>query len=582
MVRGLYFLELKMGSGLRHKTNILIIFGLLYFSLSAFCDDGYDFIRPKREPVISASVNLVPGNPIRIWVAFTDKGIFTTEEYSAAVGKLDISQRTLARRAKMGAAPEIQDLPVNQDYLAQLEPFVIAINQSSRWLNAVSATIFKEKLPDIANLPFVAEIRPVAKGESCERFRWEEAVSWKGVDGYNENYAHLGHEGAFYGNSYDQLDQIGVIEAHRRGLYGEGVIITIMDGGFMVDHRSLTHSDVLAEWDFINNDPFTGYDPEQDIRAQPRHGTAVMSNIASFDPGNLIGAAPYASFMLAKTEDIRDETPAEEDNMVAAIEWAEWNGTDVISTSLSYSDWYVAADYDGIIPYASRAVQRAFEMGVVFVTSMGNAGPRPMTMGAPADAEGSISVGGVDSTSTLVRFSSRGPTADGRIKPNVLAMARHVTVARPYTYDEFSLANGTSFSCPLAAGALALLIQAHPDWPSYKIMEAAENTADRASYPDNDWGYGILRVDKALDYPSLSGYIIDAETNQPIPDAEIHFISVDTSGVIAADSLGYYFGANFTGGKYSITAVANGYLESDYRTIILPPDEYCDFALTPH
>ena len=572
-----------MGSGLRHKTNILIIVSLLCFSLSSFCDDGYDFIRPKSEPVISSLVNLVLGDPIRIWVAFTDKGIFTAEEYTSAIEKLNIPPRTLVRRAKMNAALEIQDLPVNQGYLAQLESLVIALNQSSRWLNAISATIFREDLPDIANLPFVAEICPVAKGESCGRFRWEEAVSWKGVDGYNDSFAHLGHEGAFYGNSYDQLDQIGVIEAHRRGLYGEGVIITIMDGGFMVDHRSLMHSEVLAEWDFINNDPFTGYDPDQDISGQPRHGTAVMSNIASFDPGNLIGAAPYARFMLAKTEDIRDETPAEEDNMVAAIEWAEWNGTDVISTSLSYSDWYVAADYDGIIPYASRAVQRAYEMGVVFVTSMGNAGPRPMTMGAPADAEGSISVGAVDSTSTLVRFSSRGPTADGRIKPNILAMGRHVTVARPYTYDEYSLANGTSFSCPLAAGALALLIQAHPDWPAYKIMEAAENTADRASYPNNDWGYGILRVDKALDYPSLSGYITDAVTHQPIPNATV--IYVDCNGVdkwsTITDSSGFYFEANIPEGKYHIMAFSRGYGNSVERTVILPPDAISDFALTP-
>ena len=538
----------------------------------------------KHSEKISPAVYFQSGELVKVWVVFSDKGEIPAGSLDSLAQEFGISERAIERRAKVGVSIGIEDLPVSEDYCHIISPWVISWGKSSRWMNAAAVTVNRCDLLQVAEFPFVAEIIPVAKGKCAELFDWEESFSWQAADGYNESYAELGHEGAFYGSSYDQLEQIGVIEAHRRGLYGEGVIITIMDGGFLLDHRSMLHADVLAEWDFINDDPFTGYDPLQDIYAQPRHGTAVMSNIAAFDAGNLIGAAPYASFMLAKTEDVTGETPAEEDNMVAAIEWAEFNGTDVISTSLSYSDWYVTGDYDGIIPFASRAAQRAFEMGVVFVTSMGNAGPYPMTMGTPSDAEGALAVGAVDSTWNLTSFSSRGPTADGRIKPNILAMGRHVTVARPFTFDEYSLANGTSFSCPLAAGAIALIIQAHPDWQSWKIMEAVENTATRASHPDNDWGHGILRIDRALDYPSLSGRIINAVTNTPIPGAVVKYKCLEgygTDGEITADSYGCYFTPNFAEGKYILIVKAGGYSDSEERTVILPPDEVCDFVLIP-
>jgi subtilisin family serine protease len=158
-------------------------------------------------------------------------------------------------------------------------------------------------------------------------------------------------------------------------------------------------------------------------------------------------------------------------------------------------------------------------------------------------------------------------------------MGRHVTVARPYTYDEFSLGNGTSFSCPLAAGALALLIQAHPDWPSYEIYDAVENTATHAIYPDNAWGYGIVRLERALDYPSISGYIADAQNQKPVPSAYLFFASKDTSGTVTVDSAGFYLVGNLPYGQYRIIARAPGYLDGEAVTTSLPPDEVCDFKI---
>ena len=418
----------------------------------------------------------------------------------------------------------------------------------------------------------------MAKARSDSKGAVMEEASWRGVDDYTVWMDSKGVEGALYGNSFDQLEQIQVIEAHRRGYYGEGVFVGVIDGGFMLDHRGLAHLDVIAQWDFINDDPFTGYDPSQDVRGQPNHGTGCMSTIGCYDPGNLIGAAPFAAFILAKSEDVTDETPVEEDNWVAAVEWCEAQGADVVSTSLSYSDWYVKADFDGITPYASRAAQYAFEMGVVVCTSMGNSGPRPTTMGTPADAEGSLSIGAVDSTDNLTRFSSRGPTGDGRIKPNILAMGRHVTAVRPHTYDRFALWSGTSLSCPLAAGGIALIIEAHPDWSPMMVMEAVENTATRATHPDNDWGYGILQVARALDYPSLTCSVQSEVDGKPIAGAYLQIVSADTTFIVTLDETGSCYLPNLEYGLYRIKADAPDYLYGK-RVIEIPPEHFCDFQL---
>ena len=568
----------------RRISIILIIAGLFISALSALkagAAQEADFIRLRNLPVIDPAVHKVPGKSLKVWVAFTDKGVFTRDDFASAAAEVELTERAVRRRAKVGMGIEFSDLPIYEPYLSEIEALAISRGVVSRWLNAVSITVDRENLAELGKKDFVAEVRPVARVNRTEYFRSEEDVSWKGVEGFNERFASRGHEGAFYGNSYDQLDQIQVIEAHRRGLYGEGVLIGVIDGGFMFDHRAMMHVDLIDEWDFIFNDGDTNYDPLQDIKAQPRHGTGCMSTIAAYDPGNLIGCAPFASFVVAKSEDVRSETEIEEDYWVAAVEWVEMMGADIVSSSLGYKDWYNSAEFDGLTSYCSRGASRAYEMGMVVCTSNGNEGPMPITLGAPGDAEGVLAIGAVDSTGALTRFSSRGPSADGRIKPNICAMGRHVTAVRPYTYDEYGLWNGTSLSCPLAAGGLALVIQAHPDWTPWQVMEAAENTATHAVHPDNDWGYGILQVAKALDYPSISGYIRDEASGKPIRGAEVHFTSpdADTSGVIMTDASGFYLLVNMPEGRYELTAKAEGYEDSAPGKVKVPPDDVMDFGV---
>lgn len=563
------------------RTEFLSLGLLTIFSLIILPEAGKSadvFTRTKTNPVISPAVYALPGDVVKVWVKLTDKGLYSSGEVDKALRRAGISERALKRRAKNNAGLDFGDIPVADKYKEALGRFG-AVCVESRWFNSVSLEVDKNRLKEIAELPFTAEISPVSKGRYAGYEDWNTGIQWKGDDIDADFDGLNGHEGSFYGVSYDQLDQIGVIEAHRRGFYGANVVVAVLDGGFMTDHRSLIHADVLDEWDFINDDDFTGYDAAQDLRGQPNHGTACMSNIGAYDPGNLIGCAPNASFLLAKTENIRSETAVEEDYWAAAVEWAEREGADVLSSSLSYLDWYSPAEFDGETAICTQAANRAFELGLVTVSSMGNSGPRPMTMGTPSDAEGNVTVGAVDSLGVVTGFSSRGPTADGRIKPNVCAMGRHVTVATPYTWDGYGLANGTSFSCPLAAGAIALLREAHPEWSSWEVLEAVENTATQAECPDNDYGYGILQIDKAMDYPCISGVVRDKDSGKPISGAQVIISAVEMAGLTIADDGGFYKIANLPRGKYRIKAVYPGYIESEERIITAPPDEYCDFSL---
>jgi serine protease AprX len=228
--------------------------------------------------------------------------------------------------------------------------------------------------------------------------------------------------------------------------------------------------------------------------------------LGGFEEGQLIGPAYAAGFILAKTENTFSETPVEEDNWAAAAEWAEALGADVISTSLGYLEYdspftsYSFADMNGETAISTRAANLAASLGVVVVASAGNSGfdAAHNTLGAPADGRGVIAAGAVDPLGTRAFFSSVGPTADGRIKPDVAAQGVSVKVASPTSPSLYGLAAGTSFSCPLTAGVAALVIQAHPEYTPQQVADALRTTAGQASRPDNLLGYGIVNAAAAV------------------------------------------------------------------------------------
>ena len=496
-------------------------------------------------------------------------------------------------RGQLGSTGEF-DLPVNQSYRDVIQGIEgVSLRGESRWLNALSIEAESKALSTILKLPFVLGVRPVAKLEKAGRHDWrsQEEFSHRDVmdrfaEADREGESHLSTtapdpaipdplwrmDRAWYGPALNQVRMVNALETHYRGNHGDGVCIVVFDGGFQLNHEAFGHLDVIAQYDFINDDDYTGYDPTQDTGGQAHHGTACMSVIGGYSPGNLVGLAHEASFILCKTEDDASETAVEEDYWVRALEWAEALGADVLSASLSYKDWYTEADYDGMTAPTSRACRMAYELGMVLCTAVGNEGPEPRTLGAPSDAEGLLGIGAVRWDGDLARFSSRGPTADGRIKPDVLAQGVRTCCVSPDTWDRYGFWNGTSLSTPVAAGCMALILAEHPDWGPDRITEAVRETASRADRPDPDWGWGIINVEEAIHYPSVSGWVLD-KGGRGKANIEVRLFGEEQAYSVMSDENGFYRFSNLERGEVRLQANWGGNKTSNWLTTTVQSSE---------
>jgi len=525
--------------------------------------------------------------------------VFLRDRTATITSAVTIDPHALERRRVRGILGERGDfdLPVSAAYKdAILSIPGVHLRGESRWLNALSIEVDSSALTVIMKLPFVRGIRPVARLERngrSDRIESREGYPRRTV---NQRLTEISRysepnptqpdpaapdyrmDRAWYGPSLNQVRMVNALEAHFRGNHGAGVRIAVLDGGYRLAHEAFNGLNVIAEYDFINNNDNTDYDPSQDEPGQPNHGTACMSVLGGYAPGNLIGLAHEASFILCKTEYVPTETVVEEDNWVRALEWAESLGADVLSSSLSYKDWYTLADFDGLIPITSRAAQIAYELGMVLCTSAGNEGPQPMTLGAPTDAEGVLSIGALRPNGDLVAFSSRGPTADGRIKPDICAQGVRTACVRPGTWDEYAFWSGTSLSCPVAAGCMALILTEHPDWGPDRIYEAARETASRAHRPDNDWGWGLVNLEEAVHYPSVSGWILDTE-GRGIPGLEVRLFGETEAFAIFSDETGFYRFPNLVWGVVRLQVVWQDGSLSPFSTVVVPPSEEVDFMV---
>lgn len=451
----------------------------------------------------------------KYWIVFKDKGIY--ENVSLAKGSIvyerlkgSISRRAFERRLKVvkdeSKVFDYYDLPVYEEYVNRIKSLGIKINVISKWLNAVSAFLDSEKINTVKSLPFVASVSPVAKS----------------VKTYAEVYD--------YGPSERQIRLSGVKKLHEMNIIGKDVIVGIMDTGFRLSHESLVNVDVLAEYDFIFNDSTTVNSP-QDSPNQDFHGTLVLSVLGGKKEGKIYGVAPGAKFVLAKTEDVRSETPAEEDNWVRAIEWMDSLGVDVVSSSLGYIDWYTYKDMDGNTAKITKAADIAFQKGIVVVNSAGNERNTAWKyIVAPADGKYVIAVGAVDSTGNIASFSSMGPTYDGRIKPDVCALGVSVFGASNGSSSSYVYASGTSLSCPIVSGIAALILSTHPELNSFEVRDAIRNTASRANNPDNDYGWGVVDgLSSALYHgPILSNF---PEIKENVNGYEISVYAMSKSGI---------------------------------------------------
>ncbi|MBI4469530.1 MAG: S8 family serine peptidase [Acidobacteria bacterium] len=444
-----------------------------------------------------------------VWVYFTDKG--PNPELRAGETRAVLTPGALARRARKSKLPSLigfEDLPLQRAYVSEVTRSAARLRNELRWFNAVSIDATPAQIRSIEQLPFVARV-DIVRGYRKAKVDPPHPVDAATYETETQSTARPAeaHE-INYGQSFCQLNQIKVPPVHDLGIDGSGVIVAMFDAGFNnLAHEAFATLRVLATRDFVNGGENVGDAPN--LEGSGGHGTNTLSTIAGFKEGRLIGPAFGSSYLLAKTENTESETPLEEDNWAAAAEWAEGLGADLISTSLGYLDFdapftsYTYQDMDGMTAISTRAADMAAARGVVVVSSAGNDGFSfsHNTLGAPADGIKVITAGAVSAFGARSFFSSIGPTADGRIKPDVMAQGSGVMVASSFLRNQYGLADGTSFACPLTAGVAALILQAHPDYTVDQVITVLRLTATNASQPNSLIGWGIVNALAAIQAP---------------------------------------------------------------------------------
>ncbi len=425
----------------------------------------------------------------RYVVFFKDKA---GASYSVSNPQAFLSQRSIDRRTKQSIVITESDFPVNQNYMNGVKSTGAETYFQSRWMNAVLVQCDASLLPTIEALTYVDHIEFVApnaklliNGRKKETERTQGSKASEATD--------------------TQLQQIGIDKMHENGFRGEGMLIAIFDDGFLSANTALpfqplfdeSRIDLTTSKDFVFN--------TSNVFQYDNHGTEVFSVIAAFQSGAFTGGAYKATYQLYVTEDVSSEYRIEEYNWLFAAERADSAGVDVINSSLGYYDFddaamnYAKSDMDGKTTVISRAAQLAADRGMVIVCSAGNEGGLPWKIiTAPADVEDVLAIANVNSLGVRSGSCSIGPSADGRIKPDVAALGSGTSVILPN--GSLSTASGTSLSAPLITSLVAGLWQTFPSLTNKEIMQAIKYSASQSSDPDNFLGYGIPNYNAAVNY----------------------------------------------------------------------------------
>lgn len=423
--------------------------------------------------------------PSRFWIKFTDK---SGSPYTIADPSAYLSQRAIDRRTKQYIAIQENDIPVDTTYIRIVLNTGVTLLNRSKWFNAVVVkTVDTNIITTIRNFPFVVGAKPVGK------IKWTFNDASPLPPSFKTNHANAANS-LDYGPAYNQIDMIGGICLHDNGYTGEGMQIAVIDAGFI-------NADTLHVFDSINlsgrvlgTRNFAYTDPS--VYKYDSHGTAVLSTMAGNWPGQLVGTAPASSYYLLLSEQGGSEYAVEEDNWVAAAEYADSAGADVINTSLGYNTFdyspenYTYADMNGHTAHITIAADIAVSKGMIVVCGAGNEGGGSWQhITAPADADSIIAVGAVDGNRNYVYFSSIGPTYDGRVKPDVCAQGSGTIIAA--SNGAITAGNGTSFAAPIIAGMAACLWQANPTKRNTEVIDAIKKSSSLYYNPNNQLGYGI-------------------------------------------------------------------------------------------
>jgi serine protease AprX len=422
------------------------------------------------------------------WVYFTGK---PNAAYYLAHPLEMLTQKALNRRAAQNIPLDEKDVPIHQPYIDGITAAPgITIMAKSKWLNALHVRGTQLQLQVLQSLSYVQYIEYANRALNQ---RTMQPLQVNAPQNVQENYN--------YGTAASQIQMLNGQVLHQQGYTGQGMTIAVMDNGFpgVNTTQPFTHlldnNLVRGGYDFVTN--------SANFYGGGTHGTKVLSTMAGYTEGQLVGTAPDAFYYLFITEDNTQESPVEESYWVAAAEMADSLGVDVINTSLGYFNYdnpaysYTYADMDGQTAFMSRGAAIAFSRGMLLVTSAGNTGDNVEPhIGVPADALNTLTVGAVDPNEQYAYFSSIGPSSDGRVKPDV--MAQGMASAYADVDGTITAGSGTSFSSPIMAGMVACLWQASPNRNNTEILQIIRQSADRYNNPDNYYGYGIPDFSSAL------------------------------------------------------------------------------------
>ena len=432
--------------------------------------------------------------PVQHWIQFTDKA---NTPFNISQPLEFLSQRAIDRRERQNIPIIDNDLPVDPAYVQAVLAQGATYLAHSKWFNSVTIAVPDQAtLNTIQNLPFVLNTEPVGKKDGSQptvnKFEMVEAEKSLSTTDFSEND---------YGFGFNQIDMLGGVSLHNQGYRGEGMLIAVLDGGFSnanvypaFDSLRI-NGQILGGWDFVARD--------NSIYDDASHGMSVLSTMGANLPGEFIGTAPKANYLLLITEDGAGELPVELDYWIAGAEFADSAGADIINSSLGYTTFdnsdfdFSYADMDGNTTRGTRGADIAASKGILVVNSAGNSGDKPWKyIGAPADGDSVLAIGAVNSEGFIANFSSQGPSSDGDIKPNVCAQGQGATLISGG--GEIVSGNGTSFSGPNIAGMAACLWQIHKDsLTNMDIFHAIEASAHKFKNPDGLYGYGIPNFAKA-------------------------------------------------------------------------------------
>ncbi|WP_316845811.1 S8 family peptidase [Pedobacter psychrodurus] len=431
-------------------------------------------------------VAVTDANEYKFRLILKDKGV---SDYPIGQPLKFLSAKAIERRRKQNIAIDATDLPISSAYLRAIEAVGGKIVAKSKWLNTVSVHCEDQFLIDqYKALPFVKDVVKVWQGKKSA------VTAAKYVDAPQTATNHTVQTTFDYGSATDNISINNGQVLHQQGFKGAGIDIAVIDEGFIGLKNNSTFKNInikgAKSFVFENDDPYS----------IGSHGVEVTSCMAINLPGKYVGTAPEANYWLFRTEDGSSEFPVEEDYWVAAAEYADSVGVDVINSSLYYAtsyglDYgrYKFEDMDGKTAMSSRGANMAASKGILILNCAGN---DRSWVGAPADAPGVLAVGSVSYKKELSYFSSWGITVDGRMKPDVMAQGGNSSVIGADGAQKNS--SGTSFASPTLCGLVACLWQAFPKLTAAELREVVRQSGDKASKPEVPFGYGISDMQQAM------------------------------------------------------------------------------------